>query len=91
MKNALEVTVTFAAEHGKLMAVTETGYEGVKNPGWWTSVLYPVLKDYPVSYVLVWRNACDDNMQHHFYAPYPEHMSAEDFRTFSDLDAMMFL
>lgn len=91
MKNALEVTVTFAAEHGKLMAVTETGYEGVKNPGWWTSVLYPVLKDYPVSYVLVWRNACDDNMQHHFYAPYPEHMSAEDFRTFSDLEAMMFL
>lgn len=91
MKNALEVTETFGAEHGKLMAVTETGYEGVKNAEWWTSVLYAALKDYPVSYVLVWRNACDDNMQHHFYAPYPEHMSAEDFKIFSELDDMMFL
>ena len=91
MKNALDVTAAFAAEHGKLMAVTETGYEGVKNADWWTSVLYPALKDYPVSYVLLWRNACDDNMQHHFYAPYPEHESVADFKAFSELDQMMFL
>lgn len=91
MKNALDVTAAFAAEHDKLMAVTETGYEGVKNAEWWTSVLYQTLKDYPVSYVLVWRNACDDNMQHHFYAPFPEHGSAADFKAFSELDQMMFL
>lgn len=91
MKNALDVTAAFAAEHDKLTAVTETGYEGVKNAEWWTSVLYQTLKDYPVSYVLVWRNACDDNMQHHFYAPYPEHESAADFKAFSELDQMMFL
>ena len=91
MKSALDVTAAFAEEHGKLMAVTETGYEGVKNEKWWTSVLYPSLKDYPVSYVLLWRNACDDNMQHHFYAPYPEHESAADFKAFSELDQMLFL
>ena len=91
MKSALEVTSAFASEHGKLMAVTETGYEGVKNEKWWTSVLYPALKDYPVSYVLVWRNACDENMQHHFYAPFPEHGSASDFKEFSELDRMVFL
>ena len=78
MKNALDITKAFADEHGKLMAITETGHEGLKNPKWWTEVLYPVMKDYPVSYVLTWRNACDDDMQHHFYAPFPGQESAEE-------------
>lgn len=91
MKKALEITKAFADEHGKLMAVTETGYEGVKDPHWWTEVLYPALKDYPVSYVLVWRNACEENMQHHFYGPHPEHDSVEDFKTFAALEQMMLL
>ena len=91
MKNALEIISTFAEEHDKIIAVTETGYEGVKDSKWWTEVLYTAVKDYPVSYVLTWRNACDDYMQHHFYGPYPEHDSAEDFKTFADLDQMMFL
>ena len=89
MKNALEVTERFAEKHGKLMAVTETGYEGVKDAEWWTSVLYESIKDYPVSYVLTWRNACD--RPEHFYAPYPEHDSAEDFKAFADLEHMMFI
>ena len=91
MKNALDITKAFAQEHGKLMAITETGYEGIKDPKWWTEVLYTVMKDYPVSYVLIWRNACDDNMQHHFYAPYPGHESQKDFEAFAGLDKMMFL
>ncbi len=91
MKNALDVAKAFADGHGKLMAVTETGYEGVKDAKWWTEVLYPAMKDYPVSYVLCWRNACDEHMQHHFYAPWPGHESADDFKKFSELDQMMFL
>lgn len=91
MRNALDVTAAFAREHGKLMAITETGYEGIKDPQWWTSVLYPVMKDYPVSYVLTWRNACEPHMQHHFYGPHPEHDSVEDFKAFASLDGMMLL
>ena len=91
MTNALDITVAFAKEHGKIAAVTETGYEGVKDPKWWTEVLYESLKDYPVSYVLVWRNACDAHMQHHFYAPFPEHESADDFKTFASLDRVLLL
>lgn len=91
MRNALDIVTAFGREHGKIPAVTETGHEGVKDPKWWTEVLYEAMKDYPVSYVLVWRNACDENMQHHFYAPFPEHESAEDFRAFAALDKMMFL
>jgi hypothetical protein len=30
-------------------------------------------------------------MQHHFYAPFPEHESAADFKSFAELDKMMFL
>ena len=89
MKNALQVAERFAEKHGKLMAVTETGYEGVKDAEWWTSVIYEAVKDYSVSYVLTWRNACD--RPEHFYAPYPEHDSAEDFKAFADLEQMMFI
>lgn len=91
MKNALDITKAFADEHDKLMAVTETGYEGVKESEWWTKVLYQAVKDYPVSYVLTWRNACDADMQHHFYGPHPDHDSVEDFKAFAALDQMMFL
>ena len=91
MKNALDITKAFADEHGKLMAVTETGYEGVKDPSWWTQVLYPAIKDYPVSYVLVWRNACEPHMQHHFYGPHPEHDSVEDFKAFAALEDIVLL
>lgn len=89
MKNALDITKAFADEHGKLMAVTETGYEGIKDPVWWTEVLYQSIKDYPVSYVLTWRNACDQ--PNHYYAPFPGQESAEDFKVFAALDQIMFL
>ena len=88
MKAALDITGKFAKDHGKLMAVTETGYEGVKDAKWWTSVLYEAVKDYPVSYVLTWRNACDQ--PHHYYAPFPGQESADDFREFAALDQMIF-
>ena len=90
-RHCLALTEAFAKEHGKLMAVTEAGYEGVKYERWWTEVLYPAIKDFPVSYVLLWRNACDENMQHHFYGPFPGHDSAEDFKAFAASDQMMFI
>ena len=86
MKHALDVMSAFNEGRGKIMAVTETGYEGIPNARWWTDVLYQAVKDYPVSYVLTWRNACDDHMQHHFYGPYPGHLSAENFNEFAELE-----
>ena len=64
-------------EHGKILAVTETGLEGLKDPQWWTGALSPALKDFPVSYVLTWRNASDK--PGHYYAPFPAEPSAADF------------
>lgn len=91
MKNALDITAAFAKEHGKLMAVTETGYEGIKYDKWWTEVLYPTVEAYPVSYVLTWRNACDAHMQHHYYAPFPDQESADDFCAFAALEDIVML
>lgn len=89
MQKALELINDFAKERNKFIAVTETGYESVKDKEWWTGTLYPIIENYPLSYVLVWRNACDK--QEHFYAPYPGQESAEDFKAFSKIKKMGFL
>lgn len=78
-----------AQEHGKVAALTETGYEGLKTADWWTRTLAPVLARHPVSYVLVWRNAHDK--PGHFYAPYPGQESADDFVAFYNDGKTLFL
>jgi len=70
-----------AEKKNKVAALTETGQEGVKNPTWYTDVLLNPIKsntNIHIAYVMVWRNA---NTKHH-YAPYSNHSSAEDFKTF---------
>ena len=81
LANALDIMKKISAEHGKMMAVTEVGYEGIPQADWWTGTLYEALKDYPLAYVLTWRNACDK--PEHFYAPFPGHLSADDFKAFA--------
>jgi mannan endo-1,4-beta-mannosidase len=80
MNKSLRILTGVAKEHNKAMAVTETGYETIPDPVWWTEVLLPVLSAYPVSYVVVWRNAFERAA--HYYAPYPGQVSAADFVRF---------
>ena len=80
----LRMLVRLAETKGKVAALTETGYEAIPKADWWTgSLLKGILAD-PVAariaWALVWRN---DNVKHH-YAPYPGHVSAEDFRRFAE-------
>jgi len=77
-----------AKEHGKAAAITETGYEGIKTADWWTKTLLPAVEQYPVSYVMVWRNAHDK--EGHFYAPYPGHPSCDDFVSFYKNEKTLF-
>ena len=85
----LGMIAKIAKDHGKAMALTETGYEGIKTENWWTETLAPVLAKHPISYVLVWRNA-RERPSHH-YAPYPGHMSTSDFVKFYNLNETLFL
>lgn len=80
LDRSLRIMTAVSRSHGKPMAVTETGYESVPDAEWWTKTLMPVIEKYPISYVLVWRNAHDKPK--HFYAPYPGHASAQDFQKF---------
>lgn len=65
---------------GKPIALTETGLESCPIADWWTQVLLPVVSRYPLSYVLLWRNAYDQPQ--HYYVPFAGDTSAEDFRAF---------
>lgn len=89
LASALKIVSDFAKANSKLFALTETGYEGIPQADWWTNVLYPVLNEYKPVYVLTWRNACD--MPHHFYAPFPGQVSADDFVKFTQLENIIVL
>ena len=77
MAVCLAVVDSIAKAHDKILAITETGYEAIPDSVWWTETLLPLMGDYPVSYVLLWRNAREYDT--HFFGPYPGHASANDF------------
>lgn len=80
MNNTLTYLAAFGKERRKPIAVTETGLEALPVENWWTNVLYPILEKYPVSYVLLWRNAREK--PNHYYAPYPGQLTEKDFVEF---------
>lgn len=80
LNRSLSIIDSIGKSHNKLIAITEVGYESIPDAEWWTKTLLPVIENYSLSYVLVWRNACDK--ENHFYAPYPGHVSSEDFIEF---------
>lgn len=82
----LSLLDVIAAKHHKLSCLAETGYEGIPVADWWTKTLLPTLSKYKTSYVLLWRNA----NTHHFYAPYPGQLSADDFKRFYESEQTMF-
>ncbi len=89
LKDILTKLAAISMEHHKLTALSETGLEGLSDPAWWTGVLYPAIKEYPISYVLTWRNAWDK--PGHFYAPWDGFEGAADFKAFCELDQIVLL
>lgn len=91
-QSSLDTILSFLTEEGakrnKPIALTETGLEAIPIADWWTGVLLPLLERYPVSYVLVWRNARE--RFDHYYAPYPGQLSADDFVTFYEHPKTLF-
>lgn len=89
MKSSLDVVGEVGKKHNKIIAITEVGYEGVPHAKWWTKTLLPLIENYPLSYVLVWRNARERPT--HYYAPYPGQISAIDFVEFYNHPKTLFL
>lgn len=88
MNNSLNILEQVGKEHNKPIALTETGYETIPDSTWWTQTLMPTIANYPISYVVVWRNAREK--ENHYYAPYPGHVSADDFVLFYEQPQMLF-
>lgn len=92
MNQQLGILTKVASDKQKIAAIAETGYEAIPDPNWWTGTLYPLLKQYPVSHVLVWRNAgfMKTTKKMHYYAPYPGQISAPDFKLLYTYPKMLF-
>lgn len=89
VKDMLTAMTSIAKDHEKLICFSETGLEGIPDAKWWTEVLLPAIQDFPVTYVLTWRNAHDK--PGHFYAPWAGFAGADDFRLFAENDKTVFL
>lgn len=85
----LTYLTALAREHGKLLCFAETGQEGLQDPKWWTETLLPVIRGFPICYVLTWRNAHDKPS--HFYAAWEGFEHAADMRDFSRCENVLFL
>lgn len=91
VKAQLPFVVDEARKRGKIAAFTETGLEGLTDSDWFTTVLQPAIKDIPVAYVCVWRNAVESEKPGHFYVPYPGHASEADFKNFAETSGAIFV
>jgi mannan endo-1,4-beta-mannosidase len=92
IKRQSAIVTKLAAAKKKLAAFAETGFENVPDANWWTETLWPAIKDYPLSYVLVWRNAgyMPSTQKMHYYAPHKGQASASDFLKFYQNKKILF-
>lgn len=86
--SSFEILTSIGMKLNKPIALTETGYETIPDEDWWTTVLLAKMVKYPVTYVVIWRNAREK--ENHYYAPYPGHPSAADFVKFYDSPKTLF-
>lgn len=89
IKDNLTKLNAFATDHQKLQCLSETGLEGLPDLKWWTETLLPAIQDFPIAYVLTWRNAHDK--PEHFYAPWDGFEGAADFKAFCENEKTVFL
>ncbi|MGL4851697.1 MAG: glycoside hydrolase family 26 protein [Phocaeicola sp.] len=89
LEKSLAILTQVGNMRNKAIAITETGFEAIPDPNWWSGTLLPIIEKYPLSYVLVWRNARE--MENHYYAPYPGQLSADDFVRFYHAPKTLFI
>jgi len=91
MTGSLEVLTELGKKHNKLIAVAETGAEGIPDPQWWTEGLAASLEGYNVIYALTWRNASDEAHKGHYFCTYPGEASEPDFKAYTEMESALLL
>ena len=82
----LAMLTKFAADRGKIAALTECGLKNLTDSTWWTSTLTPVLDKYAISYFLVWRNYKEE-----WFGPSPAKPDAPYFKEMYNKMNVLFL
>lgn len=82
----LKLVSQIAAKHGKLLAMTECGYQNSPDATWWTRVFKPIIEQYPICYFLPWRNY----KKEHFGAS-KDATVAEDFKQWAKQKNFLFV
>ena len=82
----LTLIAKIAKEHGKLIAMTECGYQNSPDATWWQRVFKPVIEKYPICYFLPWRNYTKE----HFGAS-KDAKTADDFKEWAKGKKMLFV
>lgn len=83
----LDFLSAFAADHHKLVALTECGFIDVPDPTWWHRVLLPIIQSHNgLSYALVWRNAEKEH-----FGPVPNTDNGREFLRFYNHPQTLFL
>ena len=82
----LALITKIAKEHGKLIAMTECGYQNSPDATWWQRVFKPIIEKYPVCYFLPWRNYSKE----HFGAS-KDAKTADDFKEWSKGKKLLFV
>lgn len=87
MNTNIAIIKKMGESRGKPFAITETGYEGIKQSDWYTKMLYPMIQNKGLSYMLFWRNGNAATA----YVPYVGHAAAADFKLFTDKSDILLL
>lgn len=80
LERSLSILSSYTKKKNKILALTETGIRMDSVDHWWTQDLLPVLKKYPVSYFVTWRNATNNPAE--CWGIYPGHYLEQDFIDF---------
>ena len=77
VKRGMDVTVNFAKPRAKIVAFSETGYQGVPYDNWWTEGLWVSIVNQPLAYVHLWRNGTSKS---YYFGPCLTSESSNDFK-----------
>lgn len=89
MAHNIAIVTGYAKKSGKLATIGETGYEGIKNPDYFTETIYPLIQNKELAWVLFWRNAYEKDKREHYYIPYKGHPAAADLKILSEKDDIL--
>jgi len=90
MAKNIAIVTDYAARSGKIPTIGETGLEGVKDPTYFTQVVYPLVKDKGLAWILFWRNAYEKDKPNHYYVTFKGHPAAGDLKKFTKKSAVLF-